>query len=133
MLSSFNIFGGSTTSVPQVNEFAAQSIPQDQPMEDDVELMLEDLDFDEAEFDMEEDDLLDMDPETLELRSLYWSRVCNKVKRKFKQFENEARSNGAKTNKEVAQWCRKRNSPCERYISTRRSTIKTCIKKGYFR
>ena len=44
--------------------------------------------LDEPDFDMEDDEMLDMeDPEAVELRSLYWKRVCNNIKRKFKQFE----------------------------------------------
>ena len=64
MLSYFNFFGGATPSVPQVSEFTAQNVPQNQEMESFDDLMLGELDFDyddEFDFGMDDDEMTDME------------------------------------------------------------------------
>ena len=116
-----------TPSVPQVSELIAQNEPQNQDMEFQDDFMLGELnlDYDEPDFDME--------TELISTKRIYWTKVCGTIKRKFKNFEYEAKSEGAKTNGEVAKWCRRKNTPCEVYVGKNKKTVQKCIKKGYFK
>ena len=46
------------------------------------------------------------------------TETCDKIKRRFKKLELQAKKEGATTNREVAKWCRK-NSACKSYAVTR--------------
>ena len=108
MISYLNVFGGATPIAPQTSDLNSKNVHQNLEIDFEDDFMLGELkDFDsddDLDFVMAVDDKTNM--EETSTQKYYWFKTCKRLKRTLKRFEYYAKKNGAKTNSEVAEWCR---------------------------